>query len=217
MKSKLPAGYHTALDTTLPLRPGDLQKSVIKLATMFNQDFGMELPPLNVPLLIFKYVKELGLPRKSPDIVSRFFLYFPLNPNIDLVEIYVAVQRLAKLLGITFTFPAAAMGRKRSLAHPETLLAGLVVVATKLSQPFDHVAQGSSDASDPTNLSVDWDIWKDIMTEEKVDGLKKGKEVHVTDQEVLNMSGKELDDYLDWYQKTWVDESEARSKFYFCI
>ena len=43
-------------------------------------------------------------------------------------------------------------------------------------------------------------------------GLKRGQEINVTDGDVFKMKGKELDDYLDWYQRTWVDDSDPKSK-----
>lgn len=49
------------------------------------------------------------------------------------------------------------------------------------------------------------------MGERSSDGLKQGDEIKVTDADVLDMSEKKMDDYLDWYQRTWIDDRDAKS------
>lgn len=50
-------------------------------------------------------------------------------------------------------------------------------------------------------------------------GLVKGKEIRVTEDEVFRMNGGELDDYMDWYQRTFVDgdDEDAKSEFFPCF
>lgn len=65
MKLRLPPQYHGALDLRSVLHKGALHRAILKLASLYNEDFGMVCPPLNAPLLIFKHMRELGLPCKS--------------------------------------------------------------------------------------------------------------------------------------------------------
>jgi RNA polymerase I-specific transcription initiation factor RRN7 len=50
------------------------------------------------------------------------------------------------------------------------------------------------------------------MAEAPSKGLKRGEEIRITDSDVMNMSGKQMDDYLDWYQQTWVDDRDPKSE-----
>ena len=85
MTARLPAIYHVALDTKVcavcALRPkGDVHsidipqaipagdqfhRAVADLAVLYNREFGVTFPPINSPLLLFSYIKQLALPRKS--------------------------------------------------------------------------------------------------------------------------------------------------------
>ena len=42
-----------------------LPNAVMNLAAAYQMSFGMHIPPLNYPLLLFRFVTELCLPRKS--------------------------------------------------------------------------------------------------------------------------------------------------------
>ena len=49
------------------------------------------------------------------------------------------------------------------------------------------------------------------MSQVPSEGLKQGDEIKVTDADVLGMSEKKIDDYLDWYQRTWIDDRDPKS------
>lgn len=49
------------------------------------------------------------------------------------------------------------------------------------------------------------------MAEAPTKGLKRGEEIKITDADVMKMSGKQMDDYLDWYQRTWIDDRNPKS------
>ena len=40
------------------------------------------------------------------------------------------------------------------------------------------------------------------------DRLGRGKEISVNENDIMKMSGEQIDEYLDWSEKTWVDESQ---------
>lgn len=90
----------------------------------------------------------------------------------------------------------------------------LIVIATKLSQPFDHISRYPVGESDPSTVQIDWAKWAEIMAEPPTDGLNRGEEIHVTDADVLGMSEKAMDDYLDWYQGTWIDDRRPKSMLF---
>ena len=129
------------------------------------------------------------------------------------VEIYSAVRRLAALLGVDFKYPLNYKKSHNLLQTPEIQLICLIVVATKLSHPFDEVVRSPENESDPTIVKIDWEKWRQLMVEKPVEGLKRGEEIKVTDGAVLDMSEKEMDDYLDWYQRNWIDDRDQKSRY----
>lgn len=86
----------------------------------------------------------------------------------------------------------------------------LIVIATKLCHPFDDILRIPGSGSDPAAVTINWSKWLEIMVEKPAIGLKRGEEIKVTDADVWSMNGKKMDDYLDWYQRTWLDDRNPK-------
>jgi RNA polymerase I-specific transcription initiation factor RRN7 len=110
-----------------------------------------------------------------------------------------------------FAFPNT-FKRHIVTANPEAQIISLIIISTKLCHPFDDIIRVPESVTDPSGLRLDWETWSEIMTEKQHKGLRRVQEINVTDVDVFKMKGKELDDYLDWYQRTWVDNSDPKSK-----
>ncbi|OAP55988.1 hypothetical protein AYL99_10140 [Fonsecaea erecta] len=196
MKDRLPGEYHQALDTLRLLEPDDLQKAVYHRARWYDASFGMVMPPINQNLFLLGYVRQLALP----------------------LEIYSAARRLNTITKYDFCYTGATNSsrpiRRQPTAYPESQLISLVVIATKLLFPFDSadVKRYPQDPNDPATLQMNWPSWLEAKTEfdqqgeagEDADLLKPGSEVHVTDNDILDMTDRQLDQYMDWYQKMWI-------------
>lgn len=66
----MPPHYHAALQVRAPLKEATLYGTVLELVDFYHAQFEMIFPPLNSSLLLFKHVRDLGLPSKS----SQFLL-----------------------------------------------------------------------------------------------------------------------------------------------
>lgn len=137
---------------------------------------------------MFKHVKNLLLP----------------------LEIYACAFRVAKVMGVEFKWPEIFEGQVRAVDYPELRMMGLVVVSVKLLEPLDDVIRKPESIVDPASMRVRWEGWKEAMSEKEAKGLKAGEEVKVREEDVFEMSGEKLDDYLNWYQKTWMDNREDK-------
>ena len=127
-----------------------------------------------------------------------------------LVEVYTAVCSLSKILDISFSF-AKAVGRQRTTSFPEVQLMALVVIAIKLYHPFDELKRYVETLEEPGILTVDWDVWCEehvkYQRRETLGGkLSCGNAIKVKEQDVFAMSEQEIDEYLDWYEMTWVKD-----------
>jgi RNA polymerase I-specific transcription initiation factor RRN7 len=123
----------------------------------------------------------------------------------------VGVKCLAELLGYDFSYPIHNKRFYGTAGYPEFQLMSLVVIATKLSQPFDDVVRPPENDLDPSATKIDWIKWRDIMTEHADETLRRGDELSVVDSDVLNMSGKQMDEWMTWYHKTWIDDRDQKS------
>ncbi|KIW63244.1 hypothetical protein, variant [Phialophora macrospora] len=202
MKDRLPGEYHQSLDTTTRVPgPDDLQKAIYHRARWFNSSFGMVTPSINQNLFLLNYVRRLALP----------------------LEVYTTVRRMNTITKYDFTYPdtTTLLGttRRQPTTYPESQLMSLVVVAAKLLFPFDSdtVKRYPKDANDPTTLRMDWSSWleakdsfdKDLSTSQDKNGLKPGSEILVTDRDILGMTDQQLDQYMSWYQRTWIKNSAS--------
>jgi RNA polymerase I-specific transcription initiation factor RRN7 len=205
MRSKLPPHFHSALEIRAPLKEAALHSTVIGLLELFLIQFEMAFPPLNISLLLFKHVRDLGLPGMRSLTPGKSC------SNTSVVEIIPAVRRLADLLDISFSFPVHNAKSYSVASYPEIQLISLIVIAIKLSQPFDDIRRLPTSESDLTSVRIDWKQWAQIMRERQIPGLRRGEELKVKDTEVWNMNAKKIDDYLNWYQSTWIDDREPKS------
>jgi len=62
MRSKLPGHFYSALEIKAALKGAALYKATLELVEFYNLHFEMVFPPLNYPLLLFKHMRDLGVP-----------------------------------------------------------------------------------------------------------------------------------------------------------
>lgn len=189
MRDRLHPTHRNALEPKSLLTPHALQTAVMDLAITYAREYGMGLPPLNYPLVLFSYLKNLTLP----------------------LEVYSSVLSLAKLVDHDFCFPDFQGRRRLRLSDlPEAQVASLTVVAVKLLYPWDAVERHPYSASDLGAMKLDWEAWAKAST--NLGGMRTAPgrlnfqgAAQVADKDVMRMEGKELDDYLNWYEDMFVD------------
>ena len=132
------------------------------------------------------------------------------------MEIYTASQRIANLLSTPFTFPTIG-GKQATSAFPEVQLIAILVIAVKLYHPFDGVDRRAITLTEPGVMTIDWDVWSEkqrIFEGRLTSGgeIGRGNEIKVKEQEVLDMTADQIDEYLDWYERTWVEDGNQEQK-----
>ena len=192
IKDHLASEYHRVLDTTYLLKPADLQQAVYRMGVMYSTTLGITIPPINHLLLLQQYIEALALP----------------------LPVYAAAKRLDKITEFTFSYPTSPKMRRNALSYPEAQLMSLVVLATKLTFPFDSpaVRRYPYSLNDPAALKFDWHTWleakskfDDEVKAMQVSKLEPGKQMEISDLAVLQMDDGQLDEYMDWYQGMWLN------------
>lgn len=130
------------------------------------------------------------------------------------MEIYPIVRRLQQLFKFRFKFSSKKKWTLKAENYPEAQLLGLIVVATKLIFPFSNAKGFPSVPTEPAAQLIDWNLWraaqKQFESLDKIPGrLPKGQEINVNEGNVFHMTEGQLDDYLDWYQDTWLDQKKG--------
>jgi RNA polymerase I-specific transcription initiation factor RRN7 len=133
------------------------------------------------------------------------------------VDLYPITQRLGKIVNYDYAFPSSYSRRAPYLAYPEARLLALLIIAVKLCHPFDGIQRSARSTTEPAAVAVDWTKWTELHDkferEEKPDfAAGKRNAAEITEYDVFNMSGEELDKYMDWYQKTWVETGRRFGK-----
>ncbi|KMP05187.1 hypothetical protein CIRG_04868 [Coccidioides immitis RMSCC 2394] len=142
---------------------------------------------------------------------------FEIDINGCLVEIYPAVSRLKELSGFEFCF-SRQPGRFNRVSLPEVQLMSLVIIAAKLLYPLDDIKRYPDSLQDPAAQIIDWEAWVETQKEFDLRGknterLTRGCEIKVDESDVLQMTPAQLDDYMDWYSKMWIDTKKGTNPF----
>ncbi|KAL6708023.1 hypothetical protein ACN47E_003457 [Coniothyrium glycines] len=189
MRDRLPPVYHAVLDPTTNFKFKKFYAAVTDLQISYEHDHGIVWPALNVPLLLFRCVKELALP----------------------LQIYDTVTRLANLLGYDFVFHH---GGKKTIGVrdlPEAQLIGCLIVSVKLLYPLDDTARQRKIATEPMAIFMDWDEWRHQMRKVKdehrgeTDRYTSEELMELSEHEVFTMQDNQMDQYLDFYGDTFLD------------
>lgn len=193
MRDRLPGHFQEQLEPQDLIAPETLHRNVLGMLAAFNTDIGMVAPPLNHSLVLYRWVKELSLP----------------------LEIYVASQRLGRLMKIDFAYSLDAKAwTNMSLRYPEIRLMALVVITTKLLFPLDDQKRYPKSARDPAALAMDWKLWTQLHSHGNDAEDDRGEEkaltfedaFKLTEAESLDLAGDRLDQYLDWYERNMASE-----------
>jgi RNA polymerase I-specific transcription initiation factor RRN7 len=88
------------------------------------------------------------------------------------------------------------------------------VIATKLLFPFDDVQRHPISAQEPTVQTINWGAWAEVQKlfdrrNTSSGKIGKGKEILVKEDDVLTMTPDQLDEYMDWYESSWLDSSNG--------
>lgn len=125
---------------------------------------------------------------------------------------YETVKTLQSLVGFQFEYPTKVESNRRreSLNLPEVQLVTLVVISTKLLFPFDGMDRYAATVKEPATLAMDWHRWVQAQRAFNYHhhaGGKIGKDmlIQITDHDVVEMNNNELDEYMDWYENSWLD------------
>ena len=93
----------------------------------------------------------------------------------------------------------------------------LLVIAVKLHHPFDNVVRHGTSLTEPGVMTIDWDAWCEHQKEfdDRITSggeIGRGHEMKVVEGDVLGMTGDQMDEYLDWFERTWVKEESQEPK-----
>jgi RNA polymerase I-specific transcription initiation factor RRN7 len=194
MRDRLPPHYHAALDPNTMFKYKRFYSSVTDLHLSYDKDHGISWPALNVPVLMFRCLRELALP----------------------LEIYDATTRLGRLLGYDFALHNDGNKRMGVRHLPEAQLIGCLIVCVKLMYPLDDKSRQPRTSAEPSAVAFDWVNWSHQMSTAK--DTEQGDDKRYTTEELLQLSERDIfsmrsdqiDQYLDFYADTFLDHAEVQ-------
>lgn len=196
MRSRLPPTYHSALSPYTLLNLKRFYTAHANLVAGFELKYSIAWPALNVPVLLFRYIKDLALP----------------------LELYETTIRLGEKLGYDFALYVNPRQKLNFTSFPEARLISCLVICVKLIFPFDQVRRHPRSITEPAATAMDWPAWAGLVKaarEEERGGRHRCTTEDLTkvqEKDVFAMSGNELDQYLDFYLANFVDEMNIQSK-----
>lgn len=133
-----------------------------------------------------------------------------MNFNSRIVDVYDIIKTLQSLLGFNLEYMSTGDRKKQALHLPEVQIMVLIIISTKLLFPFDGISRNPATSKEPGAQVMDWELWASAQKKFNYSphaGGNIGKEmlIHVSDTDVLGMDPAQLDEYMDWYEKSWQD------------
>jgi RNA polymerase I-specific transcription initiation factor RRN7 len=173
----------------IDLTNGKLLHAVTSLILLYNKDFGLVMPQLNLPAHLFRLMEELALP----------------------LEIYPTVRRLAAFMKLNFIYPEISKRQINVIDFPEAQVVACIIVVLKLFYGFDGTQRVPTTETSPGAAIIDWDEWEKIM--EDSDPLEYQEAMQMTDREVIDLPDPKIDDYLDFFEEHFtIDDPQDRDK-----
>lgn len=122
---------------------------------------------------------------------------------------------MASLLEFDFKWPVTKQRRYQTTTYPEAQIVSLVIIALKVCYPFDEVRRFPRKVVEPAGQSVDWSTWiraqhLDSGKANNVFGTSSMFDIQESD--VSGMTGEQMDDYMDWYEKTWMMVEQPKGR-----
>ncbi|KAI1205718.1 uncharacterized protein F4807DRAFT_273126 [Annulohypoxylon truncatum] len=191
VRDRLPAEYHRALQVRDHIPPGRLQAAVQDLVIAYKVNFETVFPPLNYVPILVRFITELTLP----------------------IEVYMAVKCMTEILKTDYSYHTGGK-TIRTMDNPEVLLVSLIVVSAKLLYPLDGIERPPRSHEDPRSLKMDWAKWQEVMQDDTAgtsSNLQRGEEYKVGPEDVLTMEKTKLDDFMDWFEKMWIADGDAKT------
>lgn len=187
MRARLPKEYLYSFDSSRPVpKPDDLHRGTTQLAEFYHDEYGMSFPALNAPLLLLRYIRGLALP----------------------LSLYPAATRIMELIEPLDALKFLTDGG-RGKAFPEARLMSSLVVAVKTCQRFDGRAYRPCTDAEAATLAIDWTSWQQAFSDGETGPglLARGEELEITENMVFDMTSTQLDQYMDWYERTWTQDA----------
>ncbi len=181
MRARLPTSYRVLLYQGSLVEARTLHKAALKTINFFTLEYGMAIPSINVPLVLFSWLKTLRLP----------------------IQAFAGTQRLAASLNIDVKFDTAKARTYKISQFPEVQLMALLLVAVKLLFPLHGKPLKTAAETDLSAVSMDWDAWAKLEGHLAHDDDQKRKLLYTDAMtfgraDLAVASDGQIDDYLDW-------------------
>ena len=124
------------------------------------------------------------------------------------VSLYPAATRIMELIEPLDALKFLTDGG-RGKAFPEARLMSSLVVAVKTCQRFDGRAYRPCTDAEAATLAIDWTSWQQAFSDGETGPglLARGEELEITENMVFDMTSTQLDQYMDWYERTWTQDA----------
>ena len=198
MRDPLGSYYLEMLEPRSVLRSGDLQTTVYNLSGAYRREYQLQFPPVNLHLLLFRYIKDLALP----------------------LETYPCVRSLISLSKSNFEYSTQFIGPYPPVSTvPDAQIISHIFVAAKLLYPISNPRFHPTTPNELASLVLNWQKWLSAKRTHDAKFSSSGRLNYAdawagNDADVFTWEQSQMDDYLTWYERTWTkSEPPANDDF----
>ncbi|EEB07712.1 RNA polymerase I upstream activation factor complex subunit Rrn7 [Schizosaccharomyces japonicus yFS275] len=185
LRIRLHVGYVRQITPKVQPSTERIHESVGLMIRFFSEKISLLIPSLNTPLILQSYLKRLVLP---PEL---------LLPTLRLRNVFH--------LDLSYhQYTNSETGYKRLHPHksPEVLLMACLIIILNMCYGLSY-SQGKPNSNmDASIVLPNWDRWLRSHQTKKTPALEESSDF--VERDILKMDAKDLDNYLDWFENTWV-------------
>ncbi|GJN92970.1 hypothetical protein Rhopal_006015-T1 [Rhodotorula paludigena] len=220
--SYVPHLYTLSADLEL-LRAESVQAWLARLVSLYRDDWGVEFPEANVPLLLGRTCGLLALPPLAYTLTAHLLSLLPGPPSFHLPPSLTSRHPAPAQQAEPGKAPWPSVGKRLEGAQdwrtalPEIKVATLVVVVCRMLWRLEEdIAVGTEDegeSSAPPLLAeyapclAQRDDWLDAV--EAIAALERPGDLQsLWSRDVVEMTGDEVDAYLDFFEAKMVNQDK---------
>ncbi|GAA6037379.1 hypothetical protein JCM8097_008539 [Rhodosporidiobolus ruineniae] len=201
------------------------QGTLARMVGMFKDDWEIEFPEANVPLLTGRVCGLMGLPPLAQTLTSLLLTHLPLSSHFRLPSSLSPSSARTSF----FRRPASSALRDRAVrwpfaaenaglqdwrtALPEVKVASLVVVVCRMLWAMGNEAKegGAAPLAELAPLLPDRDVWLSAI--ERLAGLDKpGDPSQLWSKDAVEMRADDIDAYLDFFESKIVSKEKVPAR-----
>ncbi|EPX71021.1 RNA polymerase I upstream activation factor complex subunit Rrn7 [Schizosaccharomyces octosporus yFS286] len=172
-----------------------LQGAVSTILQILIPRYSIQLPPINVSLILLDTIKFFVFPVE---------LFLPVIQLINSLNLPMSLGEAHRQAEASFSTNVHSEFTSETSTSPELMILAALLVSANISYGFDRPTSGLSSESEDSMIIPDWEKWmKSVLSLRKT---KRESFMEMDEYSIQYLDDREIDGYIDWYLRQFLDD-----------